>query len=158
IAGRWLQQRPGQLFKYLIVHRDRLVPIDELAEVFWPGGAPAGLGNVRYFVHVIRGALEPERQARRPASFVLAEGGAYRIDPTRVEIDADRFESFVAAGLAVASRDAARASASLKRAADLYQGDFLADEPYADWALAERDRLRGLIADALRMLVCLQAA
>ena len=35
----------------------------------------------------------------------------------------------------------------------LYRGDFLADEPYADWAIDQRDALRRLAADALRALV-----
>jgi DNA-binding SARP family transcriptional activator len=158
IAGRWLQQRPGQLFKYLLVHRDRPVPTDELAEVFWPAGATAALRNVRYFVHVVRNSLEPERGRRRPSSFILAESGGYRLDTTRIEIDADRFESLVTAGLFASARGDAGASASLGRAVDLYKGEFLADEPYADWALAERERLRGLAAEALRTLAWLHAA
>jgi DNA-binding SARP family transcriptional activator len=158
IAGKWLQQRPGQLFKYLLVHRDRLVPIDELAEAFWPAGAHAGLRNVRYFVHVVRNSLEPERARRGPSSFIVAENGGYRLDTARVEIDADRFESLVTAGLAAAAAGDASASASLGRAADLYGGEFLAEEPYADWALAERDRLRSLAAEALRTLARLHAA
>ncbi|MDA0160620.1 hypothetical protein OM076_10120 [Solirubrobacter ginsenosidimutans] len=158
IAGQWLQQRAGQLFKYLLVHRARPVPIDELAEVFWPAGATAALRNVRYFVHVVRNSLEPERQRRRPSSFIVAESGGYRLDTTRIEIDADRFESLVAAGRSAAARGEAGASASLTRAADLYRGELLADEPYADWVLAERERLRGLAAEALRTLARLHLA
>jgi DNA-binding SARP family transcriptional activator len=158
LEGQWIQQRSGQLFKYLLVHRNRLVPIDELAEAFWPAGANAALRNVRYFVHVVRNALEPGRTRRGPSSFVVAEHGGYRLDTTRIDIDADRFESLVTAGLAAAATGHPGAPASLRSAAELYVGDFLADDPYADWALAERDRLRGLADEALRTLAGLEAA
>lgn len=158
IDGQWLQQRPGQLFKYLLVHRHRLVPIDELAEAFWPEGAHAAMRNVRYFVHVVRNSLEPARERRGPSAFIVAENGGYRLDTTRVEIDADRFESLVTDGLAAAAAGDPGASVSLGRAAELYRGEFLAEEPYADWALAERERLRSLAAEALRTLAGLQAA
>ena len=38
----------------------------------------------------------------------------------------------------------------------LYAGDFLADEPYADWARPERDHLRSVAGDALSMLARLR--
>jgi DNA-binding SARP family transcriptional activator len=41
----------------------------------------------------------------------------------------------------------------LTHAMGLYGGDFLADEPYADWAMPQRDLMRRLAADALRSLV-----
>ena len=158
IGGRWLRQRPGQLLKYLLVHRNQLVPLDELAETFWPDGADAALRNVRYFVHVVRNQLEPGRPRRVPSSFIVAENGGYRLDTTRIEIDAERFESLAAAGLEAVRRDDPRASDTLARAADLYGGEFLADEPYADWALGERERLRRLVGEVLNALAWHDAA
>ncbi len=51
-----------------------------------------------------------------------------------------------------------RAEIELTAAARAYGGDFLADEPYAEWALAERERLRDLAAQVLRGLAALQLA
>jgi DNA-binding SARP family transcriptional activator len=152
LGGQWLHQRPGQLFKYLIVHRDRLVPTEELAETFWPESAHAAVTNVRYFIHVVREQLEPQRARRAPSAFVVAENGGYRLDRTRVVVDADRFEALASAGLAAAARGDPDAPDSLTQAAELYEGEFLAEDPYAEWALSERDRLRTLASDALRAL------
>jgi DNA-binding SARP family transcriptional activator len=152
LDGRWLQRRTGQVFKYLLVHRRRLVPVDELAETFWPAGSEHALANVRYFVHEVRGRLEPGRAKRAPSAFIVAEGGGYRLDMTRIDVDVDRFESLLMSGLAGVDRGDLRSLATVERALDLYAGDFLADEPYAEWVLGERDRLRSLAAGALRLL------
>lgn len=67
--------------------------------------------------------------------------------------DADDFEHSAQAGLAAArGGDAELAEPALTRAAALYGGDFLADEPYAEWAFAERERLRELAGKVLRAL------
>jgi DNA-binding SARP family transcriptional activator len=157
LPGQWLQQRAGQVFKYLVVNRNRFVPIDELAETFWPAGADSALRNVRYFIHVVRDRLEPEREKRAPSTFVVAESGGYRLDTSRIEIDADVFESLASAGLTAASRGQHDAHGFLKRATELYGDHFMADEPYAEWTLAERDRLRALTAESLRALTLMAA-
>jgi DNA-binding SARP family transcriptional activator len=152
LPGQWLQQRAGHVFKYLVVNRNRFVAIDELAETFWPAGAEAAPRNVRYFIHEVRDRLEPEREKRGPSTFIVAEPGGYRFDTGRVEIDADVFESLASAGLMAANRGQADAWGLLKRATDLYAGEFMADEPYAEWTLSERDRLRALTTESLRAL------
>jgi DNA-binding SARP family transcriptional activator len=157
LPGQWLQQRAGRVFKYLVVNRNRFVAIDELAEAFWPAGTDAALRNVRYFIHEVRDHLEPQREKRGPSAFVVAETGGYRLDTSRIEVDADMFESLAAAGLSAASRGGAEAFGYLERATKLYRGHFMADEPYAEWTLAERDRLRALTAESLGMLAQMAA-
>jgi DNA-binding SARP family transcriptional activator len=64
----------------------------------------------------------------------------------------------VQAGVQAARRGAAEeAEAQLRAALEHYRGDFLADEPYAEWAYLERDRLRAMATDALRVLATLFA-
>lgn len=153
IGGNWLQHRPGQLLKYLVCERQRMVHADEIAESFWPGSDPGVLNNVRHFIHTLRERLEPEREKRTPSSFVLAGRGGYMLNTERMWIDADEFEVNVAAGLAAYERDDdAGARRLLGEGLALYKGDFLADEPYAEWAFNERERLRDLAARALSVL------
>jgi DNA-binding SARP family transcriptional activator len=154
IGGRWLEQRPGQLLKYLLAERHRVVRAEEIAETIWPGSGLKILGNVRHFVHALRTRLEPERGRRVPSSFILNVQGGYALDRRHVYIDADDFEDHVRAGLDhLADGHVALARERLEHAMSLYAGDFLADEPYADWAIPQRDLMRRLAADALRSLV-----
>ena len=145
LEGAWLRQRPGQLLKLLICNRHRITHTDEIAVAFWPESDRTGLQNVRHFVHGLRSQLEPGRAPRARSSFVIAQEGGYELDTSRIAVDADEFEAYAHAGLRALQREEAEtASASLEQAAALYQGDFLADEPYAEWALAERGRLHEL--------------
>ena len=156
IGGRWLEQRPGQLLKYLISERHRVVRREEIAETIWPGADRRILGSVRHFVHALRARLEPDRPNRVPSSFILNVQGGYAIDRRHVYVDADDFEDQVHAGLDhLAAGRVMLARERLERALALYTGDFLADEPYADWAMVQRDALRRLAADALRALAAI---
>jgi DNA-binding SARP family transcriptional activator len=158
LSGKWLQQRPGHVLKYLVCERNRVVHAEEIAEALWPGAGPSALNNVRHFIHSLRDKLEPERPKRAPSSFIVAVQGGYAVDRRRVQIDADEFEDCAKKGIAAARRGGtAEAETALTRALELYRGDFLSDEPYADWAYTERDRLRGLTTDCLRLLATILA-
>ena len=145
LDGAWLRQRPGQLLKLLICNRHRITHTDEIAVAFWPESDRTGLQNVRHFVHALRSQLEPDRAPRARSSFIVAHEGGYELDVSRIAVDADDFERHAQAGLrALRHSDPDTARESLERAAALYDGEFLADEPYAEWALAERGRLHEL--------------
>ena len=158
LGGKWLQQRPGHVLKYLVCERNRVVHAEEIAEALWPGAGPTALNNVRHFIHSLRDKLEPDRPKRAPSSFIVAVQGGYAVDRRRVQVDADDFEEAAKKGMEAARRGAAtEAESLLGKALELYRGDFLSDEPYAEWAYAERDRLRGLTTQCLRVLATILA-
>lgn len=153
IGGAWLEQRPGQILKLLVCERHRVVPAEAIAGAIWPEAGPSALGSVRHFVHQLRDRLEPARPKRSPSSFVISRQGGYTLDRASVRIDADDYERHVRAGLdAFADGERDLAAESLRAGLGLYEGDLFAEDPYAVWAIAERDRLRDLAGRALRVL------
>jgi DNA-binding SARP family transcriptional activator len=152
LEGRWINNRPGHILKLLIVERHRNVFVDEIINVLWPPDASPDSRGVRYFVHELRDQLEPGGSLRPPSSFVVATRGGYGLDREHVWIDADAFERLVTQGCVAAGHDDAAAMDLLRQGVAMYHGDFLADEPYAEWVLHERNRLRDLASDALRTL------
>jgi DNA-binding SARP family transcriptional activator len=153
LGGNWLQQRPGQILKFLACERDRVVQADEIAEALWPSAGRQGLSSVRHYVHALRERLEPGRMARTGSAFIVTIRGGYAIDRRRVRIDADTFVQAIGEGLRAADRgEADGATELLELAMSLYRGDLLEDEPYAEWVMAERDRLRAMATDGLRAL------
>jgi DNA-binding SARP family transcriptional activator len=156
LEGRWINNRSGQILKLLIAERHRSVFCDEIISLLWPPNSSPDTRGVRYFIHELRDQLEPGGAVRPPSSFVLATRGGYALDHRHVWVDADAFEALVTEGCAAAGRDDDTAQRLIREGVELYRGDFLADEPYAEWALHERDRLRDLVAGALRTLAAIE--
>jgi DNA-binding SARP family transcriptional activator len=153
LGGEWVDQRAGQVLKYLVCERHRVVPAEELAESVCRHAQYSTLSTVRYFIHALRAKLEPGRRKHDRGSVVVARHGGYTLNHAEFWIDADEFEAQVKSGVAAlghGERGAAREH--LETALSLYQGDFLADEPYAEWALMERERLHALAEKPLRGL------
>jgi DNA-binding SARP family transcriptional activator len=157
IGGAWLEQRPGQVLKLLVCERHRVVPAEAIAAAIWPEAGPSALGNVRHFVHELRDRLEPGRPKRAPSSFVVSRQGGYTLDRSRVRVDADEFERCMRSGLdGFAGGEVAAATEVLGAGLALYEGDLFAEDPYAVWAIPERDRLRDLAGRGLRVLAELE--
>jgi DNA-binding SARP family transcriptional activator len=153
LRGDWLDQRPGRLLKFLVAHRYTPMHADAIAEALWPRARPDTANTVRHFIHLLRERLEPERRRYARSAFVLARNGGYVLNPDCVSVDADEFEREANAGLiAFAAHERPLAVDHLKRALDLYRGDFLLDERFEDWAMTERERLRDLVIRPLRLL------
>ena len=155
--GDWLQQRPGQVFRYLLASREAAQRSEAIASALWPERGPSAVANVRYCIFKLREQLGEHGD---PAdSLVARDAAGYRIDLRRVELDVDVFQEKSVAGVAAHRRgESAQAEALLGRALDLYRGEFLADDPYADWAFSEREYLRALAGKDLAAMAQIAVA
>lgn len=155
LGGEWLEQRPGQLLKYLVCERHRMVSTDMIAEALWPQAGPSEARNrARHYVHALRERLEPDRPVRSPSRIVVARRGGYHLNTNHVRVDADEFEREARAGLSAFVQGLSEPAAEhIDNALRLYQDPFLAENPYEEWALEERERLHELAGRSLRAQV-----
>ncbi len=137
----WPRRTARSLLLLLLATPGHRLPRDRVLDLLWPEASPKTALNALYVaLSGLRSVLEPGRPVGRASAYV--EVGAEVVglwsDPG-LWVDADAFEATLAAAggaTATARRDA------LRRALALYGGDLLADEPYADWPVARRERLR----------------
>ena len=139
---RWSSRKARQLVAYLAMHRERSVPRESLAELFWPGSSPGrGANNLSIAVHRVRSLLRELTPDDNRG--IAVEQGTYSLDPAITwNVDAIEFAQFIArAESAVESAAPEAARDALHQAVDLYRGDFMAADRYEDWTVAIRERL-----------------
>jgi DNA-binding SARP family transcriptional activator len=147
----WPSGRGRSLLKYLLTHRDPWPRREVLMDVFWPGSPPAAARNsLNVAVHGLRRAL---RAAADLPVVILRDGGYGLAADLQLWVDVDEFERHVdgGRGLEQAGRTAL-ATAEYEQAVALYQGDFLADDPYEEWPVLIREHLSLTYLDLLDRL------
>jgi DNA-binding SARP family transcriptional activator len=150
-VGDWPSARCRSLFGYLLTHREPWPVREVLMEVFWPESSPeASRNSLNVAIHGLRRTL----RTVTASPVILHSGGAYGIHPDlQLWLDVEEFESRVGSGRRrEEAGDADRATREYESADGLYRGDFLADDPYEEWAALTRDRLRLAHLDALSRL------
>lgn len=145
-------RRTRNLLTYLVMHRHIPVPRDVLMDVFWPSASPDAARNS---LHV---ALSGVRQALRAAtSYPLLQRrlDTYQLQPPGgAWVDVTEFEHYTAQGQRFdRAGDAGLARRAYETASDLYEGDFLADDPYSPWPVHVREHLRLQVIELRARLV-----
>lgn len=138
--------RSEELVALLAVNAGEALARSRIASLLWPeSGESQARNNTRTLLHRLRQSWP-------------AMDEAIDVDSTRLiwrersdsSVDAVRFVQL--SRQADAAQTAGQRIDLLKEAASLYRGDFLVD-CYADWALAQRERLRSMYAALLDQLV-----
>ncbi|MET8087347.1 BTAD domain-containing putative transcriptional regulator [Micromonospora sp. NPDC005237] len=150
--GEWQSKKARDLLKILVAHRGRAVPRARLMELLWPDESPSRTANrLSVLLSTLRRVLGTGRRTSGRGA-VLADRGSVAIDLDVIDVDVETFLT-AAEEAQVALRgghpDTARA---LVRADELYGGDFLADDPYEDWAQPLREEAQVAHTSVLRAL------
>jgi DNA-binding SARP family transcriptional activator len=147
----WPSSRGRAVFKYLLTQRHRPIPRDVLMDVFWPDADPeAARNNLHVALHGLRQALREVDDT----PVVIFENGAYRLNPElAVWLDVEEFERhYKTAGRLETAGQLIGAITEYEAAISLYQDDFFVDDPYEEWPVLTRERLRVMFLEALDRL------
>ncbi len=137
----WPRRAARALLLLLLATPGHRLPRDRVLDLLWPEAPPEAAQNaLRVALHALRRVLEPNLRAGRGSAYVEVAGDAVALrSGTELWVDSDAFEAALARAGATSPPERA---AVLREALALYGGDLLADEPYADWPVVRRERLR----------------
>ncbi len=151
----WKAQKHKALLKILLTHRGHALTKEQLMEWLWPDLPPKSAArDLRIAVSQVRRVLEPNISRGSESTYVLTteSGYAWNIQ-SDYWLDAQEFETKCAA----LTRDFSISQleeqiAQAEEAKVLYQGDYLEEDRYKEWTLAERERLKELYLTLLTQL------
>jgi DNA-binding SARP family transcriptional activator len=145
------------LLKILLAHEGRPLSKDTLIEFLWPEGSPEiRAGQLYVLVHELRKLLEPPG-LKGKWLFIRNDGDRYYFSyHGSCRSDVREFNSLIKLGReAEAKGDTMAAVGWYEAVVELHRGDFMEDEPFADWCQQERERLREAHIDVLERLASL---
>lgn len=151
-AGDFRSKKALAVLKYLAANRERgFVPREVIMELLWPEAPPASSAkSLNAALSAVRKTLEPT-SLRGESSYIKTEGELLCLElGPGGWIDTELFKQRLAD--AAKAREAGRFDPyflTLKDAASLYGGEFLAEDPYEDWCWQERETLREGYVDTL---------
>jgi DNA-binding SARP family transcriptional activator len=140
----WKSKRARTFLKLLVASDGHTVSRDTAFELLWPDADPDSLGqSFNSMLHRVRKVLEPGACRDEAGSCILQEDGVITLSKDRVWIDAAQFHVHVSSANRLKTKQLHdQTLAEYEKAFELYQGDFLPEDRYVDWASSTRDRLR----------------
>ncbi len=137
----WPPRGARTLLLLLLISPRHTLPRERVLDLLWPESTPHAATNALYkALHALRRVLEPDLRTGRGSAYISTEGDLIRIKPhDGLWVDVTAFES----GLSLAASQTQDEKRSLLRESlEIYGGDLLSDELYADWPVARREALR----------------
>ncbi|MGE5672458.1 MAG: BTAD domain-containing putative transcriptional regulator [Mycobacterium leprae] len=144
-------QKVISLFKLLVSSRGKPLLREQIVDAIWPEADPeAADRSFEVTVSTLRKLLDPLLDQ----PLILRRGRGYLFNPAvTLSVDMEEFTAHLSRGQWWWERGQTAPAVSEWHAAErLYAGDFLAEDPYDDWATATRERLKEQYVDLVTHL------
>jgi DNA-binding SARP family transcriptional activator len=153
----WGREKAAHLFQFLVTNRSRFLHKEQIIDSLWPESPiQAGDRDFKVALNAVYRILEPERPPRAASRFIERADLTYRLNPDQSWVDADAFEAHLVLGNRSREDDAKAATDHYQAAVALYQGEYLPERLYEDWASAERERLGVMALSVMTTLADLE--
>jgi DNA-binding SARP family transcriptional activator len=157
-SSAWQSRVAREIVGMLAASRGRSVHREVVIERLWPDEDPSRAGNrLSVALSTIRGVLDPQRRHDNDR-YLLAGRDSLALNLDHVDLDIESFLDDAHRGRSLfRSGDRGAGLALLKSAEARYVGEFLEDQPYADWAVALREEARAEFMSIARILAEVEA-
>jgi len=138
----WPTQKSKALLQILLVEPGRLVSTDQILEYLWADLPPRkAQNNLWVTVSQLRRLLQPDLAPRANSAYIHKHGEGYRFNSeSDYWLDGESFATHLT--IAQAETDILARIEGWEAARVFYHGDYLEDEPYAEWAQIPRAQWR----------------
>jgi DNA-binding SARP family transcriptional activator/Cdc6-like AAA superfamily ATPase len=147
----WRNGKSRSLFKVLLIRRGYQISRQEAAELLWPElEQDRAFNNLNQAVYSLRRTLQPGLKAAGNSVYLKTEGSRLRLAPELIGwLDISSFNWLLN------QASLKQELALYEQAAALYQGEFLPEDLYEDWAVARREALRSQWVELLMQMASL---
>lgn len=141
-SDKWKSAKAMMIFKYLASKRSKgFIHRDVLIELLWPE-EDYKKTNKRLNVAMssLRKLIEPKLQPRLPSSYIIRQKDAFRLAiGIGGKVDVEEFLRELKRGDTYEKTDPEVSFRHFLNAESCYKGPFLAEDPYVDWCIKERE-------------------
>ena len=151
----WKTRKHQSLFKLMVSQRGRFFSAEELVEWLWPTAPPEqALAALRKRVSELRKILQPRLAKGSDSHFLLTRPNGYCFDSDAdCLVDLEEFDRHDRQGCACEQQGSyPEAIRAYEAGARWYQGEYLAEDRYEEWASLQRERSKEAYLELLLRL------
>jgi len=147
-------QKAQEIMRFFLAYRNRKISKDYLCDEFWPGmdyySAKHNLSTTLYMIRKGFDEVYGEKGFGKKL-FRSSSQMCWFETPNEVSLDIAKFRQLIKKASLTAKKE--EKIKIYKEVEELYNGDFLSEQPYSEWAISIREECKELAVEAIIELV-----